>query len=152
LVVVRHALSVPRKEWRGEDRDRPLSRDGRAQSDRVADLVAAWAPTRIVTSSARRCRDTVGPLAERLRVPLELEDVLTEEAFEDHPRRSRTFVKELRETREAIVLCTHRPLLPMIADLIGVDLPRHARSNPLPKGACWVAHSGPKDPVERYAS
>lgn len=150
LVIVRHALSTRRKEWKGDDLDRPLSRDGLRQSARLADLLACWAPTRIVTSPARRCRDTVEPLAERLGLPLDLRDELSEEAYEASPKRARALIKELRAEREAVVLCTHRPLLASAAGLVGLDLPRSARANPLPKGGLWVAHAGPKDRVERY--
>jgi phosphohistidine phosphatase SixA/8-oxo-dGTP pyrophosphatase MutT (NUDIX family) len=150
LVVVRHALSMRRKEWKGDDRDRPLSRDGKAQALRIGAMLEAWAPRRVVTSSSRRCRDTVSSYAESKGLELELADALTEEAFEDNPKPARALLAELRDSGEPVVVCTHRPLLATVARVIGLDLAKSARSNPLPKGGLWVAHPGAKHRVERY--
>jgi len=152
LVVVRHALSMRRKEWSGEDPDRPLTREGTAQALRIARLLDSWAPLRVVTSSARRCRDTVAPFAERAGIKLELADVLSEEVFEANPKPARELVAELRNAAEPVVVCTHRPLLATVARTIGLDLPKGARSNPLPKGGIWVAHAGPAYRVERHTA
>jgi len=152
LVVVRHAVSMRRKEWKGDDRDRPLSRAGLAQAGRIAALLEAWAPVRVVTSSSRRCRDTVAPFAEAAGVKLELADALSEEFFENNPKPARELIAELRHGGGAVVVCTHRPLLPTVARTISLDLPKGARSNPLPKGGLWVAHAGPGHPVERYTA
>ena len=150
LVVIRHALSMRRKEWTGDDADRPLTRDGRAQAARMTGLVAAWAPARVVSSPSRRCRDTVAPLADALGVELELEPCLSEEAYEDDPTPARHLIARLRDGAEAVAVCTHRPLLAMVARTIGLDLPKSARSNPLPKGGLWVAHPDTLYPVDRY--
>jgi phosphohistidine phosphatase SixA/predicted NUDIX family NTP pyrophosphohydrolase len=152
IIVVRHALSMRRKDWSGDDPDRPLSRDGIAQAKRLTELLSCWAPTRIVSSPSRRCRDTVDALAARCGLTLELQSELSEEDFEESPKRAKSLITSLLAEREVIVVCTHRPLLSMVASTIGPDLPRAARSNPLPKGAFWVAHTGPKGRVERYTS
>jgi 8-oxo-dGTP pyrophosphatase MutT (NUDIX family)/phosphohistidine phosphatase SixA len=152
LIVVRHALSVRRKDWSAEDPGRPLSRDGKEQSKRLSKLLACWAPTRLVSSPSRRCVDTLAPFADRTGLPIDIEPGLSEEGFHENPKRAKTLIAGLRAEREVILVCTHRPLLVTIADLIGLDLPRSARSNPLPKGALWVAHAGLKDRVERYTS
>jgi phosphohistidine phosphatase SixA/8-oxo-dGTP pyrophosphatase MutT (NUDIX family) len=152
LVVVRHALSMRRKEWKGDDRDRPLTRDGTAQAARIAALLDAWAPVRVVTSSSRRCRDSVAPYAEAAGLKLELSDALSEEAFEADPKPARALLAELRDSAEPVVVCTHRPLLATVARIVGLDLPKSARSNPLPKGGLWVAHAGRVQHVERHTA
>ncbi len=150
LVIVRHALSMRRKEWKDDDRDRPLTREGVAQAARIAAMLEAWVPVRVVTSSSRRCRDTLAPYAEALGLKLELSDALSEEAFEADPKPARALIAELRESPDPVVVCTHRPLLATVARVIGLDLPDGARSNPLPKGGMWVAHHGRAHRVERY--
>jgi phosphohistidine phosphatase SixA len=63
LLLVRHAWAGHRHEWEGPDRERPLDERGRAQA---RDLVALLEPYRILeihTSPARRCVETVEPLA-----------------------------------------------------------------------------------------
>ena len=152
LVVVRHALSMRRKDWAGDDRDRPLTQDGRVQAARLRALLAPWAPERVVSSTSRRCRDTVAPFAEAAGLKLELTDVLSEEAFEADPKPARALIAELRDGPDPVVVCTHRPLLAMVAGKIALDLPKSARSNPLPKGGFWVAHTGRRSGVERYTA
>jgi 8-oxo-dGTP diphosphatase len=115
-------------------------------------LLEVWSPVRLLTSSASRCLDTVAPYAEATGLRLELREELTEEAFEDDPKLARALLAELRDSVEPVAICTHRPLLSTVARMIGLDLPKSARSNPLPKGAAWVAHPGPKQRVERYTA
>jgi 8-oxo-dGTP diphosphatase len=152
LIVVRHALSMRRKEWKGDDRDRPLIREGQAQARRIAALLDAWGPVRVVSSSSRRCRDSVEPYAEAAGLKLELVDALSEEAFEADPKPARRLIAELRDQAEPIVVCTHRPLLATVAGILGLDLPKRARSNPLPKGGLWIAHTGRAAQVERHTT
>lgn len=151
LIVVRHARSMRRKEWNGDDRERPLTREGRTQVDRVTALLQAWAPVRVVTSTSRRCRDTVAPYAEAMGLKLELAGELSEEAFEEDHRPARRLLDELLHQSDPVVVCTHRPVLATVARIIGLDLPKSARSNPLPKGGLWVAHAG-RATVERYTT
>ena len=152
LVVVRHALSMRRKEWPDDDRERPLSRDGHVQSRRIAALLAAWAPARVVSSTSRRCRDTVAPFASAAGLELELSDALSEEAFDQDPKAARHLIADLCAGGDAVVVCTHRPLLATVARTIGLDLPKKARSNPLRKGGIWVSHPGGCHPVERHTA
>ena len=54
-----------RKAWRKDDRLRPLLAEGNAGATRLVALLAAYAPTRLVTSSSVRCAQTLAPYAER---------------------------------------------------------------------------------------
>jgi broad specificity phosphatase PhoE len=66
LYLIRHAKAEARDRWEAPDDERPLTRRGHEQ----ARLIASWLadlggrrPSRILTSSAVRCRQTVEELA-----------------------------------------------------------------------------------------
>src|SRR5207245_2096398 len=63
LYVVRHAKAGARAEWRGDDRDRPLSVQGEREADRPVGALRGQAGGRILSSPVRRCGQTGGPLA-----------------------------------------------------------------------------------------
>ena len=132
LVVLRHGEARSRKAWRQDDRLRPLVQAGRHQAQRLVPLLAAYAVTRIVSSSSARCVETVGPYADTTGWKLELEDGLSEE---DATASSvRAVIDDLVAAEEGGVVCTHRPVLPAIFDALGVPDPD------LAPGAMLVAH------------
>ncbi len=79
LLLLRHASAGPRGSGAG-DLDRPLDERGSLQAAAIVDLLAPLlgADPDIRTSPARRCRATVGPLAERLATPAVVDDGLLE--------------------------------------------------------------------------
>ena len=132
LLVLRHGEARSRKAWRQDDRLRPLVQAGRHQAQRLVPLLAAYAVTRIVSSSSARCVETVGPYADTTGWKLELEDGLSEE---DATASSVVaVVDELVAAEEGAVVCTHRPVLPAMFDALGVPAPE------LAPGAMLVAH------------
>jgi 8-oxo-dGTP diphosphatase len=153
FVVVRHATAVPREEWRGDDRDRPLSPDGSAEAARVRVLLEPWDLDRVITSPAARCLDTVRPYAAAHGLTVEVADELTEEIHELDPETVRSSVRRLAVGRVGTAICTHRPLLASIADVLGVAVDPSRRAEPLPPGGLWVVHrasGAPAPVVERY--
>ena len=66
ILLVRHADAGERAEWTGPDRDRPLSAQGRAQSELLAALLARNPVERLVSSGYVRCVETFVPLGARL--------------------------------------------------------------------------------------
>ena len=86
LVVLRHAKAVRRSDWSrvrdaGPDEARPLRSEGHAQAQALVPLLTAYGPTRLVSSAALRCVDTVDPYAADLGVRVEVDSRLTEEAW-----------------------------------------------------------------------
>lgn len=79
LLLVRHASAGDRNTWRGADRDRPL--DGKGKG-RAKELVAVLEPYRleaILTSPARRCLETISPLARARGLEIAVRQELDEE-------------------------------------------------------------------------
>ncbi len=66
ILLVRHADAGERTEWRGPDRDRPLSPRGRAHAEQLAASLARQPIERLVSSGYARCVETFVPLGGRL--------------------------------------------------------------------------------------
>jgi probable phosphoglycerate mutase len=60
-----------------------LNAVGLEQAKRIADRLEGEGIQRIVCSPMERCRETVAPLAERIRVPVEISDAVIEINFGD---------------------------------------------------------------------
>ena len=80
VLLIRHAEAGERSEWRGKDRDRPLTAAGQTQAARLAALVEGQPVTRVLTSGFVRCVETVAPLAARLALVPEVAGWLEEGA------------------------------------------------------------------------
>jgi 8-oxo-dGTP pyrophosphatase MutT (NUDIX family)/phosphohistidine phosphatase SixA len=118
LVLLRHGQARSRKRWRGDDRERPLLVTGSAQARRAVPVLGAYAVTRVVTSSSARCVDTVRPYAEQYDGKLlSTSDLSEEDASATAVRR---IVEDLVRRRADAVLCTHRPVLPLVYDALGL--------------------------------
>jgi len=64
LLLVRHAWAGDRSEWDGDDQVRPLDERGRRQAAELVELLRAYPIEAILSSPARRCVETVEPLAQ----------------------------------------------------------------------------------------
>ena len=79
LLLVRHAWAGDRTAWVGEDRERPLDERGTRDASALVELLAPFELEAILTSPARRCVETVGPLAAARDLELDVRDELSEE-------------------------------------------------------------------------
>lgn len=116
LVVVRHADSVPRKQWDRPDPLRPLDRNGREQARALVPILTAYGIERVVTSPSTRCLTTVQPYAAAAGICPRTKAGLSEEVFEEDPTRAARHLKRLLKRAEPAALCTHRPVLPMMLE------------------------------------
>ena len=103
----------------GDDRQRPLLLSGTAQAQRLVPLLAAYDVTTLVSSSSLRCVDTLAAYAETTGYPLRLIAGLSEE---ERPKSSvDEIVEDLLDAGGSGVLCTHRPVLPLISAALGLE-------------------------------
>ena len=131
IYLVRHAKAGSRRDWSGEDDLRPLSPVGHRQSARITDALADVGATRVVSSPFVRCRQSLDPLAQRLRLPLELSDALGEGAPLTDTLR---FLEKMAE--ETTVLCTHGDIVTnVIEHLTNAGVP--VDDERLEKGSIW---------------
>jgi broad specificity phosphatase PhoE len=132
--IVRHACAGSRDEWHGDDAERPLDPVGRAQAEALAEQLGREPAGRLRSSPARRCVETLAPLAARWEVPIERCPVLAVDAAVES-------VLDLlaNQSLDRDLLCTHGEVMAALLERLeeagtmirssGVDL--------LAKGTCW---------------
>jgi 8-oxo-(d)GTP phosphatase len=129
LVLIRHAMAGDPKAWLGDDRVRPVDKQGRTEAQALVAALAGQPLNRIVSSPYVRCVQTVEPLAGARGLEIELDDRLGADRLHDVPQ----VLAEL-EGQDAAV-CTHGDL-PWLGD------------RKFKKGAAWVLSDHLKP--ERY--
>ncbi len=132
LVVLRHGQARPRKTWTGEDPERPLIEAGEAAAAAMVPVLAAYDVRRVVSSGATRCVETVRPFAEATEQKVHTTRRLTEERAT--PARVGAVIDEEMASPHGSVLCTHRPVLPLLFNRLGIEDPG------LATGEMVVAH------------
>jgi 8-oxo-(d)GTP phosphatase len=131
VVVLRHASATSRDGWSGDDVDRPLTEAGVGQAEKVATVLDAYAVSRVVSSNARRCVDTVLPYAVRHGLEVETDPSFAE-GDDDVVIKAAT--RPLLDATEPTVVCTHRPTLPAVFETLGIPPVR------LPLAGLTVVH------------
>jgi 8-oxo-(d)GTP phosphatase len=79
VLVIRHASAGDREDWEGDDRLRPLDAKGFAQAARLVELLDGYEISRVVSSPAVRCVQTVEPLAHVRGLHVDVREELAEE-------------------------------------------------------------------------
>ncbi len=114
VIALRHAKAVPRSEWKGKDAERPLSSRGKKQAAAIVGPLRAFGVRRIVSSPATRCVKTVTPLSKAVGRPIEISELISQDAWEEGASDPRTVIGQRVRSRKPAVLCSHGPLLPDI--------------------------------------
>ena len=110
LLLVRHASAGKRDEWDAADTDRPLDERGKEQAAHLPEVLARFTIERILSSPAKRCLDTVGPLAAARGLTVEPREELCEERQD---REGHTLVRSL--AGQNVIVCGHGGLETVIA-------------------------------------
>lgn len=119
LVVLRHGKARSRTGWTGRpDRERPLVTLGHDQAQRLVSSLATYDATRVISSSSTRCVQTLQPYADVTGWKLEELDALSEEGATAEAVGA--VVDGLLDGSDSAVLCTHRPVLPMVLEALGL--------------------------------
>ncbi|AEG43175.1 NUDIX hydrolase [Isoptericola variabilis] len=146
VAIVRHGRAVARSTWYGAEQDRPLTPLGHAQAAATVPVLAAYGVTMVLSSRWERCATTMEPYVRASGLRPEYSDNLSEAKHERSPSRVAATVRDLLESDRSSVLCTHRPVLPTVLDVLGQHS-RRAVANALPSrdpflepGEMLVAH------------
>jgi phosphohistidine phosphatase SixA len=106
IYLVRHAKAGSRSDWQGDDRTRPLSKNGWKQAKAIAARLAKRSPSSLYSSPFTRCRQTLEPLADELDLEILDDDRLAEgSSFE-------RAIELLTEVADGAVLCSHGDVIP----------------------------------------
>jgi 8-oxo-dGTP pyrophosphatase MutT (NUDIX family) len=152
IVVLRHAKAVPPTNWDGPDATRPLLQRGTDQANNVATGIAAFAPIKLISSSALRCASTIAPLARILAIPVRLTANLSQDAYEQDTANVRKIVEKRLTKMGTTVLCSHGPVIPeIIAEIAHLTrsriTPELRRSATLATGEYSVFHISIEHPI-----
>ena len=147
LILLRHATSEKRIEWADRysknvppDNFRPLTQDGIMQAHLIADLLSAFGVNKIVSSDAIRCVATVSPYAASKEFSLEAHQILSELGWAVNNQPGIGLVKQLANSKDSIVICGHRPVLPSLAQAISEELSYEDLDASLPPAGLIVIH------------
>ena len=133
MFLVRHAHAGNRSEWGGADVDRPISPKGRQQAAGITALLADAGVRTVSSSPARRCIETVEPLAEVLGLTVVIDKRLSEGG------EARPCIEALLDpSAEGLVLCSHGDLIPKVIRRLSADGMRTKDPNLSQKGSIWV--------------
>ncbi len=114
IITVRHGKAVAPTAWDGPDSTRPLMQRGVDQSAIIAPGIAAYAPRKIISSTATRCLATVAPLARLTALDIRPNENITQDAFELGRTDVKKVVARRLAKRKTAVLCSHGPVIPQI--------------------------------------
>jgi 8-oxo-dGTP diphosphatase len=153
LLLVRHASAGEREDWDGPDETRPLDARGRAQADRLAQVLPLFGPSAVLSADRTRCRQTVEPLAARLGVDVLPAPELGEEEFDDDPEAGLALVEQLLAARDrpgVTVVCSQGGAIPSVLRALGVRWQGLDGWPPSAKGSVWALGGRPGALVADY--
>ncbi len=144
VLLVRHAQAGDRLAGH-RDLYRPLSPDGHERAQGLAALLSPVGPTRILSSPATRCVQTVEPLAASLGLEVETQPDLWEGTPTAH------VLAVLTQHQEgALVACSHGDIIPAVIEMMAAD-GADVRGRGCEKGSIWMAdHDGERWRSARY--
>lgn len=131
LVLVRHALAIPRSAWDGSDAARPLKQRGVRQAGALVDLLRDHPIATLVSSPSTRCTATLRPLARARGMKIKTSASLRE------GRGDRALDLALDVVGD-VLLCTHGDVLVDVLQglrRLGWPIPPRPRTA---KGSAWL--------------
>jgi 8-oxo-dGTP diphosphatase len=145
LIILRHTQAVKRSDFKGKhDYDRPISGKGRSQAKALVPLLDAYGITAVHSSDSERCMQSMKRYAKSINVPVIPEPSLSEERFLENPKKVASRMRDLVSQHQAMVVCSHRPVMPAIltalAQASGDDASRPQWDPKLQPGSFIVLH------------
>ena len=132
VYLVRHAKAGRRSDWDGPDLVRPLSKAGRRQAEALVLTLGHLPLRRLLSSPYLRCAQTLEPLAAKVGVSVELDQMLAEGHDIDR------MVGLLHEVGDDVVLCSHGDMIPGAIERLVGDGMRVKGTPDWRKGVTWV--------------
>jgi 8-oxo-dGTP diphosphatase len=140
ISVIRHAEAGNRGRWTAPDDVRPLTKGGRLQARRIAEVFASEPFVQVMSSPFVRCVQTVSPLADAHGLSVELRDDLAEGQPTGYLEKAILEAEGVGPT----AICVHGDALrALLDDLMERGIARRV-GRATKKGATWVleVHDG----------
>ena len=140
-LLVRHGCAGERAAWPGDDRERPLDEEGYAQAEALTPILDAYKVQRVISADVLRCLDTVGPYAERRRLPVESEPLVSEGGTQAHPEQAVDRLRDVFATGDGVAVCSQGKAIPVLLDglcrAFSIRVPPDLSTR---KGGFWALH------------
>ncbi|OBG13362.1 NUDIX hydrolase [Mycolicibacterium celeriflavum] len=138
VLIVRHATAGSKSRFKGDDRKRPLDKNGRAQAESLVGVLLAFGADHLYAADRVRCVSTLEPLADELGATIDSDELLSEEAYAENRKAARRRFLEIADTAGTPVICTQGKVIPDLVEWWcerdGVR-PDKSRNR---KGSTWV--------------
>lgn len=142
IVLLRHAKAVKRIDWDGDDDDdRPLDSKGEIQARQLATILQAFGDLEIHSSDANRCQQTALALAAGWGASVITESALSEYSYKRDASAAMQRTQELLQLERPLVICSHRPVLPHLAEGLLEKTLLDTPTVGLEPAAAWVIHA-----------
>jgi len=118
ITILRHGKAIPPGDWDGPDATRPLLHRGLDQAIAAAPSIAAFGPTRLISSPATRCLTTIEPTARLTGLEVKAQPGISQDAFAAGTGRPVEQIAKRLKRRQNVVLCSHGPVIPELVEAI----------------------------------
>jgi 8-oxo-dGTP diphosphatase len=121
IELIPHLDAGDRTRWAGDQDERPLSDLGRKQAEAVAQALTKSPIDALFSSPAIRCRESLEPLARRVKLPIRILGDLAEKQFgEGTPTMAQRGLRAIEEVVAECpdgraVVCSHGDIIPATA-------------------------------------
>lgn len=145
IIALRHGKAMPRENWDGPDATRPLLQRGLDQSASIAHGIAAFGPSKLLSSPAVRCVTTIAPTARLTGLEVVERPEISQDDYRADAKAVTRIVTKRLAKRTTTVLCSHAPVLPQIIQAVAEataspDSARLHRAATLATGEYAVLH------------
>lgn len=114
IIALRHGKAVPPESWDGPDSTRPLLQRGADQALSVAPGIAAYRPTKLLSSDAARCLATIAPTSRLTGLEVREKTAISQDAYTGSAAGVMKIVGKRLARATTTVFCSHGPVLPQI--------------------------------------
>ena len=126
IFVVRHASTIERFTWDGDDSERPIDKEGSSQSLMIAKYFLDTNISSIFCSPAVRCQQTIWPTAQQSNTKIELSNSLSEGSTSQTNDLVEKLV-QIESSETASVFCSHGDVISELIrslTLNGMNIPK----------------------------
>jgi 8-oxo-dGTP diphosphatase len=118
LILLRHAKALDPLTFLDSDQRRPLAERGLRQAEQIVDSLAAWGPTKLISSSSVRCLQTIDPYSNRSKRKVTATDDISQHLFRGPSQEITELVDRRLHKQKTSIICSHGPVIPVLLDEI----------------------------------
>ena len=115
---MRHAKALDPLTYRKPDQTRPLAEFGQHQAEHIVPSLAAFGPTKVISSSSVRCIQTIEPFAAARVRKITTTDDISQHVFRGASQEITDLIDRRLHKRKNAIICSHGPVIPVLLEEI----------------------------------